>query len=100
MAAIITYHPSIGSPNYGTGREMPVRPRQLGDNQSLAVSGTAANGTTAASPCIARVFAEEDCWVLAGASAVATTANGMPMATGMAEDFALAGGERISVIAR
>ena len=100
MPAIITYHPSGGSPAYGTGHSLPVRPRQLGNNESLAVSGTAANGTAAASPCVARVFAEEDCWVAQGAGAVATTANGTPFAAGTSDDFYLVAGERISVIAR
>lgn len=100
MAAIITYHSGGASPRFGSGHEMPVRPRQSGENQSLTVSGTAAPGTVAVEDCIARVLVEDDCWIVVGEGAVATVTNGMPLVAGDVEEFALRKGERVSVIAR
>ena len=100
MAAIITYHQGGASPRFGSGHEMPVRPRQTGNSESLAVSGTAANGTVAEEDCIARVLVEDDCWIVAGKTAIATVSNGMPLVAGDVEEFSLRAGERISVIAR
>ena len=100
MPAILTYHTSSGSPSFGTGQPIPVRPRQIGSNESLTISAAAVHGTPVQTAMVCRILAEEKCWVATGKDVVATLTNGTPYAAGGIEDLHLGEGERVSVIAR
>lgn len=103
MPVYITYHSTapLYSPSAGGAfpPALPILGAQIGDRETLAVAGAAANGTAQSAPRIARIHATEDACLQIGAGAVAVGTKGEVWAAGTADVRYLQAGERISVIA-
>lgn len=93
MAVYITYHRAVLQPG-----ALPVLGPQLGNRETLAVSGTASNASAATFDVFASIYTTEAVCLRVGAAAVAVGTEGEVWPAGKDDVRFLPNGSRVSVI--
>lgn len=93
MSVYITYHRAVLQPG-----GLPVLGPQIGNRDTLAVSGSAANGMTQTVEMFANIYTNEAVCLRVGANAVAVGTEGEVWAAGKDDIRFLPAGSRVSVI--